>query len=273
MSGRLDGKVAIVTGGASGIGEGIARLFAAEGARLVIADVQDEAGAALADELGAACFVRTDVSSEAAVAAAVDHAVAHFGRLDCMINNAGFIGAVGPIAETPYRHWQATMAVLVDGVFFGIKHAARVMKHQGEGGTILTTSSVAGLRGGFGAHAYTTAKHAVIGLTRSAAAELAPQRIRVNAVSPGNVLSALSLSLIGADAETADRMAAEASPLGVALYPREIAPAFAYLASDESMHVTGQVITVDAGLTMAPEIPGFHKIAPAFLGPAAMVAD
>ena len=268
MGGRLDGKVAVITGGASGIGEATARIFVGEGARVVIADVQVEAGEALACELGHAVFVHTDVMVEAAVAAAVDLAVERFGRLDCMINNAGFVGAIGSIRDTPLAHWHATLAVLLDGVFFGSKHAARAMAKQGQGGSILTTTSVAGLRGGFGAHAYTTAKHAVIGLTRSVASELAPERIRVNAVAPGNVLSALSLALIGADAETADRLAAAASPLGIAMYPPNIGQAFAYLASDAALHITGQVITVDAGATMAPEISGFHTAPSAFLGPA-----
>ncbi|MDO9488915.1 MAG: glucose 1-dehydrogenase [Sphingomonadaceae bacterium] len=269
---RLDGKVAVVTGGASGIGEAIVRQFIAEGGRVIIADVQAEQGEALARELGNATFVLTDVSSEAAIAHAIDQAVDRYGRLDSMVNNAGFIGAVGSIAETSHKHWQATLSVLLDAVFFGMKHAARQLRKQGKGGTILTTTSVAGLRGGFGAHAYTTAKHAVIGLTRSVAAELAADRIRVNAVAPGNVLSPLSMALIGTDAETADGLAAQASPLGLAMYPRDIAHAFAYLASDGAMHVTGQVITVDAGATMAPEAPAFHKIDAAFMGPAHLVS-
>ncbi|MFZ4604927.1 MAG: SDR family oxidoreductase [Caulobacter sp.] len=267
MSDRLNGKVAVVTGGASGIGEATARLFVAEGASVVIADVQADAGEALAAELGQASFVHVDITSEAAVAAAVDHAVKRFGRLDCMINNAGFIGAIGSIRTIEAEAWRATMAALLDGVFFGVKHAARVLVKQGGGGSILTTTSIAGLRGGFGAHAYTTAKHAVIGLTRSAAAELAPHRIRVNAVAPGNVISPLSLALVGGDAEAMDRMAAEASPMKLAMYPPETAEAFAYLASDGARQVTGQVLVVDAGLTMAPEIPFFHTAEPGFIGP------
>lgn len=266
MTERLAGKVAVITGAGSGIGEAAARLFVAEGASVVVADVQDQ-GEALAKELGAASFIRTDVTSEAAVAAAVDHAVATFGRLDCMINNAGFVGAIGSIKEMEADSWRATMAALLDGVFFGVKHAARVLTAQGEGGSILSTSSVAGLRGGYGAHAYTTAKHGVIGLTRSAAAELAPQRIRVNAVAPGGVISALTLALMGEAVDQADQLAAESSPMKLPMYPSEIAEAFAYLASDGARQVTGQVLVVDAGATMAPEIPFFHTAEPAFLGP------
>ncbi len=268
MSSRLAGKVAVITGAASGIGEAVARLFAAEGASVVVADVQVEAGLALAAELGRASFIHTDVTSESAIADAIGHAVAQFGRLDCMVNNAGFVGAIGSIREIELDAWRATTAALIDGVFFGTKHAARVLVDQGQGGSILTTTSVAGLRGGFGAHAYTTAKHAVIGLTRSAAAELAPHRVRVNAVAPGNVISPLSLALIGADAETVDKAARESSPMRLAMYPRDVAETFAYLASDGAAQITGQVIVVDAGLTMAPEIPFFHNAEPRFLGPA-----
>lgn len=274
MSGRLDGKVAVITGAASGIGEATARRFVEEGARLVVADVQDEAGEALAKSLGDAVFVHTDVMSEAAVAGAIAMAVERFGRLDCMVNNAGFVGGIGSIKEYPADNWRATLAVLLDGVFYGCKHAARAIAQHGQGGSILTTSSVAGLRGGFGAHAYTTAKHAVIGLTRSIASELAPEQIRANAVAPGGVLSALTTALVGSevDAETLDRMAAEASPMKVATYPREIANAFVYLASDEAAQVTGQVIAVDAGATMAPEIPMFHTSPVAFMGPQSVLA-
>ena len=274
MSGRLDAKVAVITGAASGIGEATARRFAEEGARIIVADVQVDEGEALARSLGDAVFVHTDVMSEAAVAGAIATAVDRFGRLDCIVNNAGFVGGIGSIKETPADHWRATLAVLLDGVFYGCKHAAKAIALHGEGGTILTTTSVAGLRGGFGAHAYTTAKHAVIGLTRSIAAELAPEQIRANAVAPGGVLSALTTALVGSeiDAETLDRMAAEGSPMKVATYPREIANAFVYLASDESAHVTGQVITVDAGATMAPEIPSFHTSPVAFLGPQSVLS-
>jgi len=267
MSNRLAGKVAVITGGGSGIGEATARLFVAEGASVVIADVQ-ASGEALAKELGsAATYIRTDVRSEAAVAAAIDHATATFGRLDCMVNNAGFVGAVGSIRETDADDWRATMAVLLEGVFFGVKHAARVMAAQGQGGSILSTSSVAGLSGGFGAHAYTTAKHAIIGLTRSAASELAPLRIRVNAVAPGGVISALTLALVGDAADQMEQLSAASSPMKLPVYPIEIAEAFAYLASDGARQVTGQVLTVDAGVTMAGHIPDFHTGPAGFLGP------
>ena len=267
MGARLDGKVAIVTGGASGIGEATARMFAAEGARLVIADMDGSAGETLAKELGDAFFCRTDVTLEDEVANVVAYAVDRYGRLDCMVNNAGIVGAIGSICDTPYNHWKATLAVLLDGVFFGCKHAARAMLASSTRGTILNTASVAGLRGGFGAHAYSTAKHAVIGLTRSVASELAPHGVRANAVAPGAVVTPLIEAITGADGDTLRGLAAQASPLGQATYPRDIAGAFTYLASDDATHVTGEVLTVDAGSMMAPEVADFHKAVATFLGP------
>lgn len=146
--GRLDDKVAIVTGGASGMGEGTVRRFCAEGARVVIADVQDAKGHTLADTLGgAAVYEHTDVAEESAVKAAVQRALDEFGRLDCMFNNAGFGGAVGPIESTPIEEYDRTMAVLLRGVFLGMKHAAPIMKAQ-RSGSIISTASVAGLGAG-----------------------------------------------------------------------------------------------------------------------------
>jgi NAD(P)-dependent dehydrogenase (short-subunit alcohol dehydrogenase family) len=248
MAGRLDGRVALITGGASGIGGATARLFASEGAKLVLADLQAQQGEALARELNSAIFARTDVTREDEVAAAVDRAVAEFGRLDCLINNAGIVGASGPIAAIAAEDWTATLAVLLDGTFFGMKHAARVMVPQGSG-VILSTSSVAGIAGGFGQHAYTAAKHAVVGLTRSVAAELAPVGIRVNTVAPGGVPTPMTANLRGVDMDAARKSAAEMSPMGTAVEAEDIAAAFLFLASEEARNVTGQVLVVDGGLT------------------------
>jgi NAD(P)-dependent dehydrogenase (short-subunit alcohol dehydrogenase family) len=250
MTGRLEGKVAVVTGGASGIGEGTVRRFLEEGARCVIADLQDERGAELARELGAETFfVRADVSDEAQVANLVSQAVAHFGRLDCMVNNAGILGAVGPIAQTETAAWQRTMDVLLNSVFYGIKHAARVMIPQ-RSGTIINTTSTAGLRAGLGPHAYTTAKHGVVGLTQSAATELGRHQIRVNAIAPGATVSAMTAYVSTGDASALDeasRRIARKVPLGRPGYPRDIANAALYLASDESGWTNGAVLVVDAG--------------------------
>lgn len=249
--GRLDGKVVVVTGAAGGIGEGIARRFVAEGARCVLADVRDGPGQALADELGdAAVFRHVDVGVEADVAAAVDLAVAHFGRLDVMINNAGILGVVGPIADTPTDGWHRTTAVLLDSVFFGTKHAARVMIARGEGGAIVNTASTAGVRAGLGPHAYTAAKHAVVGLTQSTATELGRHGIRVNAIAPGATVSAMTAYVSTGDADDlagAEQRIARSSPLGRPGHPLDIANAALYLASDEAAWTNGAVLVVDAG--------------------------
>ena len=250
MTGRLDGKVAVVTGGASGIGEGTVRRFLEEGARCVIADLQDERAEELAKELGAETFfVHADVSDEAQVANLVKQAVARFGRLDCMFNNAGILGAVGPIAQTETTAWQRTMDVLLNSVFYGIKHAARVMMPQ-RSGTIINTASTAGLRAGLGPHAYTTAKHAVVGLTQSVATELGRHQIRVNAIAPGATVSGMTAYVSTGDASALDeasRRIARKVPLGRPGYPLDIANAALYLASDESSWTNGAVLVVDAG--------------------------
>ena len=258
MTERLAGKTAVITGAASGIGEGTARRFVAEGANVVIADLQTDAGAAIAEELGApARFVRCDVTSEADVAAAVDLAVDQFGRLDVMFNNAGVIGVTGSIIETPVEAWDHTIAILLRGVFLGTKHAARVMVPQGSG-VILNTSSIAGVVGGLGPHAYTAAKHAVIGLTKSVANELAPSGIRVNAISPGNTVSPMTATAVADDHEaidTATDRIAKWSPLGIAGVPDDIANAALYLASDEARYVSGHTLVVDAGHTSSGVVP------------------
>ena len=250
MTGRLDGKVAVITGAASGIGAGTVRRFVEEGARCVVADVQDEAGRALAAELGDATrYVHADVAVEANVANLVDAAVEHFGRLDCMFNNAGILGAVGPIAETEAAAWRRTMDVLLTSVFFGIKYAARVMIPQGSG-TILNTTSTAGLRAGLGPHLYTTAKHGVVGLTQSVATELGRHGIRVNAIAPGATVSGMTAYVSTGDAtalDEASRRIARNVPLGRPGYPQDIANAALYLASDEASWVNGAVLVVDAG--------------------------
>src|SRR3989454_2107970 len=169
---RLRGKVALITGGASGIGEATVRLFVDEGASVVLADLQDERGRSVAKDAGPrAVYVHADVSREADVAAMVDETVRRFGRLDCLFNNAGFAGVHGPIDEIGVEGFDATIAVLLRGVFLGMKHPAPVMKRQGTG-SIISTASVARLHTGLGPHIYSAAKAAVIHLTRSVAMEL-----------------------------------------------------------------------------------------------------
>ena len=258
MTGRLAGRTAVITGAASGIGAGTARLFVEEGAHVVVADMQVDAGRALVEELGdAARFAEVNVLDESQVAAAVDLAVSEFGALDIMFNNAGIVGAVGRISEMPTEAWDNTIAILLRGVFLGTKHAARVMLEQNSG-VIINTASTAGVMGGLGPHAYTAAKHAVVGLTKSVANELAPNGIRVNAIAPGNTVTAMTASVTTGDPDALDKTnerIASTSPLGYAGLPYDIAAAALYLASDDARYVSGHTLVVDAGQTTAGMTP------------------
>ena len=261
--GRVAGKVAVITGAASGIGAGTARMFVAEGAKVVVADMQDEAGQGLVSELGdVARFAHCNVTIEDDVAAAVDLAVSEFGRLDIMFNNAGIVGAVGRISEMSTEAWDNSINILLRGVFLGTKHAARVMLEQNSG-VIINTSSTAGILGGLGPHAYTAAKHGVIGLTKSVANELAPNGIRVNAISPGNTVTAMTASVTTGNPDDLDATNARISsmsPLGYAGVPEDIAAAALYLASDDARYVSGHTLVVDAGQTTAGMTPNRFNI-------------
>jgi NAD(P)-dependent dehydrogenase (short-subunit alcohol dehydrogenase family) len=254
--GRLDGKVAVITGGASGIGEATVRLFAGEGARVVIADVQDERGRRLAGELGPrAVYARTDVREETQVAAAIAGAARRFGRLDCLFNNAGAAGVSGGIATIPVEGFDDTMALLVRAVLLGMKHAAPIMQAQGSG-SIISTASIAGLRGGWGPHVYSAAKAAVIQLTRSVALELAPHGVRINCICPGGIATPIFGTSLGLPPEAVDQSVnlmkgalAALHPLGRSGLPEDIARAALWLAGDESSFVTGQALVVDGGIT------------------------
>ncbi len=252
---RLHGRVAVITGAGSGIGAGTAVRFVREGCRVVIADIQDEAGSRVADDLGpAAVYTRCDVTSEADIASAVDLAMERFGRLDIMFNNAGIIGATGPVARSRTADVDLTLSVILRGAFLGMKHAARVMEPAGSG-VILSTSSPAGLVGGLGAHAYSAAKAGVIGLTQSVAAELRPKGIRVNAIVPGAVVSAMTADIVVGDARDLDgaaRVLQESALMARPGLPDDIAAAAAYLASDDAAFVTGTALVVDGGLVNAP---------------------
>jgi NAD(P)-dependent dehydrogenase (short-subunit alcohol dehydrogenase family) len=261
--GRLAGKAAVVTGGARGIGEGIVRRFVAEGARCVIADIDTDAGERLASELGeAVVFMRTDVTSEDDIVAAIDACVSRFGALDVMVNNAGVVGVTGSIASTPLADWERTIAILQTSVFLGTKHAFEVMKTQRSGSII--TSSTAGVQGGLGAHAYTTAKHGVIGLTKSVAVEAAPYRVRVNALCPGATLSSLTAGVVTGDPDNLDgayeRLSSKYAG-GRAPKPQDMANAALFMASDESEFMNGAVLVIDAGKeTLSDRAAKFYPI-------------
>ena len=259
--GQLDGKVAVITGGASGIGEGTVRLFVEQGARVVIADIQDERGSQLAEDLGrSTTYQRTDVSQEEQVKAAVGRAVEKWGRLDVMFNNAGFGGVSGPVELTDMDAYDQTMAVLLRGVFVGIKHAAAVMKEQ-RNGSIVSTASVAGIQAGMGPVVYSAAKAAVMHLTRVVSVELGEFGVRANAICPCFIGTNIFTTPFGISGTAADQMIAKLgetfadwAPLKRGGVPNDIAQTVAFLASDASSYITGQSIVVDGGLTAGRDV-------------------
>ena len=246
---RLKDKVALVTGGASGIGEGTVRKFVEEGARCVVVDLQIERAQALVEELGNTCFAfAADVASEEGVAGAVDFSVEKFGKLDIVFNNAGILGSVGPIKDISSEGWHRTIDVLLSSVFFGIKHATRVMEEKG--GVIINTASTAGVRAGLGPHIYTAAKHGVIGLSQSVAPELGPKGIRCNVICPGGTVTGLTARLAVGDhtnLEEATKVIGSANPMGRGGRVEDIANAVCFLASSEAAFVNGAVFVVDGG--------------------------
>ena len=246
----LDGRVAIITGGASGIGAATAELFVAEGAKVLIADMQAERGEEMAASLGeSAAFHHVDVTKEDDVAAAVHGAVDRWGGLDIMFNNAGFGGALGPIETTTVEDFDLTFDVLVKGVFLGIKHAAPAMRERG-GGSIINTASVAGLQAGWSPHLYSVAKSAVIHLTKSVALEYGEHNIRVNCICPGVIATPLAAGRPDVSDEALEKMKGalgRTQVLGRIGDPSDIAQAVRWLASDESSYVTGHAQVVDGG--------------------------
>lgn len=265
MTGRVHGKVVVVTGAASGLGEATARLMHAEGATVLLADIQDVAGQRVAAALGdRSRYLHCDVTAETDIADTVDTAVREFGRLDCMFNNAGIVGAHGGIDEIPLEEYEFTMAVLLRSVFLGMKHAARVMKPQGSG-VILSTTSIGGLHGGLGPHVYGAAKGAIVALTRNVAAELGAWSIRVNAIAPGKILTPMNAASIVGDPDAMDQ-AREAFGTRTPLRGRigvadDIAHTALWLASDDAGFVSGHTLVVDGGLTTGTKenlAPGEH---------------
>jgi NAD(P)-dependent dehydrogenase (short-subunit alcohol dehydrogenase family) len=257
--GKLEGLTAVITGAASGIGEATTRLFVQEGARVVMADVEVERGARIAAELGSQCrFLPTDVSREGAVDAAVALAVADFGGLDCMFNNAGNPGSAGAIEEIDMATFDRTIAVHVRGVFLGIRAAARVMRPQGRG-SIINTASVAGLSAGYAGHDYSASKAAVLQLTRTAANELGEDGVRVNAICPGAIATAIYGRAFGLDVDAAQRTVgfmdnalSNVAPIPRSGHPGDIAEVALWLAGEGSSYVNGQAIVVDGGLLTGP---------------------
>ncbi|XP_058114330.1 short-chain dehydrogenase reductase 3b-like [Magnolia sinica] len=269
---RLEGKVAIITGGASGIGEATARLFAEHGALVVIADVQDELGHKLTTSIGLnhATYMHCDVTDEEQVKATVDHTLATYGRLDIMFSNAGIGGSrdCRSILDMNMPYFDKIYAVNVRGMAAAIKHAARVMVDQNTGGSIICTASVTSILGGVAVHDYTISKHAVVGLVRSTAAELGKYGIRVNCISPFGVATPMLCSAFsklvaeGSGCITTDveRICDSVSNLhGVTLKARDIADAALFLGSDASAFISGHNLVIDGGFTVVNHALRIYK--------------
>jgi NAD(P)-dependent dehydrogenase (short-subunit alcohol dehydrogenase family) len=246
--GRLDGKVAIVTGGASGIGKASVELFAREGASIILADIQDEAGNIVASQCrdagGAVVFHHADVTKEADIEGSVRRAVEEFGGLNVMYNNAGYGGPLG-IEGVPADDWDRAHAQVLRPVFLGIKHAAPVLRKAG-GGSIISTSSDSGMRATPPLVAYSTFKAGVVMLTQNAAVMLGPDRIRVNCITPGWMLTP-ALMRGYPDEQTTRTVAAKAQPIPRCGEATDIAEAALFLASDASAFITGVALPVDGG--------------------------
>jgi len=260
MTKRLEGKVALITGGTSGMGRGTVDLFVDEGARVVVADILDDKGSRMEQEFGSSlAYAHCNVALESDVKAAVDLAVSRFGRLDCMFNNAGFGGVGGAIDEIDVDGFDITVAVLFKGVILGMKHAAPIMIEQGSG-SIINTASIAGTHGGYGPHVYSGCKAAVVQVSKTVALELGPKGIRVNAICPGAIATSIFGRGMGLTSEAADRTAKlmagafqNVQPIKRSGLPSDIAKMALFLASDDSTFVSGQAIAVDGALTTGPE--------------------
>ena len=249
--GRIQGKVAVITGAASGMGRATALRFAKEGASVVLTDLNSQGGETAVAECAAAgaraVFQRTDVTSEADIKAAVDRAVKEFGRLDIMFNNAGIAGAVGPIEKVTSADFDRTIAVLTRAVFLGMKYSIPEMRKAG-GGSIISTSSVAGLRGVGYLATYSAAKAAVVNLTQAVAVEVGHDKIRVNCICPGGVNTPLVRGRKPGAEEAAEKSMARMQPIPRAGKPEDIATMALFLASDESEWITGTAMVVDGGV-------------------------
>jgi len=249
MAGRLTGKVALVTGGGSGIGRATAQIFAREGAKVVVADVVVEGGEETVRLIkaagGEAVFVQTDVAQAAAVETMVKKAVETYGRLDCAFNNAGIEGVIQPTVEYAEAHWDRVLAINLKGVWLCMKYEIQQMLKQGSG-AIVNTASVAGLIGLPGFSAYVAAKHGVNGLTKTAALEYAKAGIRVNAVCPG-VIHTPMLERAMRDTPGAEEQFIAMEPVGRMAAPEEVGEAVVWLCSDAASFVTGLPMAVDGG--------------------------
>ncbi len=249
MTRGLDGKVALVTGGSSGIGRATALCFAKHGARVVVADVDDKGSletlSMITDTGGQAVFVKTDVTKAADVEGMVNKAVETYGRLDCAYNNAGIEGATASIVDLDERDWDRVIDVNLKGVWLCLRYQISQMLKQ-DGGAIVNTASIMGLIGGTNDCGYGASKHGVAGLTKTAAIEYARQGIRVNAVCPGTIDTPMARRIAVDNAE-AEKSLIERHPIGRVGQPEEIAETVVWLCSDAASFVTGHMMSVDGG--------------------------
>ncbi|XVF55803.1 hypothetical protein PTKIN_Ptkin06aG0066200 [Pterospermum kingtungense] len=253
VSKRLEGKVALITGGASGIGQCTAKVFAHHGAKIVIADIQEELGHSVCETIGpSSCsYVHCDVTDENHIKNAVDKAVATHGKLDIMFNNAGIADPnKARIIDNEKSDFERVISINVTGVFLGMKHAARVMV-PARSGCIISTSSISSLLGASASHAYCASKHAVLGLTRNAAVELGQFGIRVNCLSPYALATPLATGFVGVNDEELEKvMCSLANLKGVTLKAEDVANAALYLASEEGRYISGHNLFIDGGFSV-----------------------
>ncbi|XP_077219205.1 short-chain dehydrogenase reductase 3b-like [Tasmannia lanceolata] len=258
---RLEGKVAIITGAASGIGEAAARLFVENGAFVLIADIQDELGQEVVASIGLqkSCYRHCDVRDEKQVQETVDYALEKYGHLDIMFSNAGIIGPLGGILDLDMGEFDNTIDINMRGAVIAIKHAGRAMLARQVRGSIICNASVTGCVAGAGPHAYTISKHALVGLVRTASCEFGKHGIRVNCISPFALATPMAESA-NIDKTELEAMCCAVSNLkGIVLRPRHLADAALFLASDESSFVSGHNLTVDGGFTVVNPSLGFYQ--------------
>ncbi len=248
---RLESKIALITGGASGLGAAIARRFSEEGARVVVADLNEEKGQEVASSLHEGLFVQVDVTDASSVERMVKETTDHFGRLDVLVNNAGIDGEQAPTAASSLENWRKVMSINMDGVFYGLKYGVSAMLGHGDGGVVINMGSTAGLVGFPGIPPYSASKGGVIQLTKAAAMEYADKHIRCCAICPTGIMTPLVEHFIenSENPEAQRKQFTTMNPIPGAPEPVDVANAALFLASDEARFITGVALPVDGGYT------------------------